>query len=53
MENTTVRLDKFLSNAGVTSRRAIKQLLKYQKVTVNGKRVTESERVLTQAKIKY
>lgn len=42
MENTTVRLDKFLSNAGVTSRRGIKQLLKYQKVTVNGKRVTES-----------
>ena len=38
----TVRLDKFLSNAGVLSRRGIKQLLKTQNVTINGKRVTES-----------
>lgn len=38
----TVRLDKFLSNAGVLSRRGIKQLLKHQHITVNGKRVTES-----------
>lgn len=38
----TVRLDKFLSNAGVLSRRGIKQLLKQQNLTVNGKRVTES-----------
>jgi len=38
----TVRLDKFLANAGVLSRRGIKQFLKHQDVTVNGKRVTES-----------
>lgn len=38
----TIRLDKFLSSAGVVSRRGVKQLLKYQKITVNGKRVTES-----------
>lgn len=42
MENQTIRLDKFLSNAGVLSRRGIKQLLKKENVTVNGKRVTES-----------
>lgn len=40
-ENTE-RLDKFLSNRGVTSRRNIKKLLKFSEVTVNGKRVTES-----------
>ncbi len=39
---STVRLDKFLSNAGVLSRRGIKQLLKKEQLTVNGKRVTES-----------
>lgn len=38
----TIRLDKFLANAGVLSRRGIKQFLKHQDVTVNGKRVTES-----------
>ncbi len=38
----TIRLDKFLSNAGVLSRRGIKQLLKREELTVNGKRVTES-----------
>lgn len=38
----TVRLDKFLSNAGVVSRRGIKQLLKNETVTINGKRVSES-----------
>lgn len=38
----TIRLDKFLANNGYSSRRGIKQLLKYQEVTVNGKRVKES-----------
>lgn len=38
----TIRLDKFLANNGYESRRGIKNLLKYQTVTVNGKRVTES-----------
>lgn len=42
MENKTVRLDKFLSGAGVASRRGVKEHLKFQKVTVNGKRVIES-----------
>lgn len=38
----TIRLDKFLSNAGIRSRRGIKQLLKNQIITINGKRITES-----------
>lgn len=38
----TIRLDKFLANAGILSRRGIKQFLKKETVTVNGKRVTES-----------
>ncbi len=42
MADTTIRLDKFLSNAGVLSRRAIKQFLKKETVTINGKRSTES-----------
>lgn len=43
MENAkTIRLDKFLSNSGVRSRRGIKKLLKEGNLTVNGKRVTES-----------
>lgn len=42
MADTTVRLDKFLSNAGVLSRRGIKQLLKKEQLTVNGKRATTS-----------
>lgn len=44
MENSdqTQRLDKFLSNNGISSRRGIKQLLKNENVTVNGKRVRES-----------
>lgn len=42
MADTTIRLDKFLSNAGVLSRRGIKQLLKKEQLTVNGKRVTTS-----------
>lgn len=41
MDQTT-RLDKLLSNSGLASRRAIKQFLKANDVTVNNKRVTES-----------
>lgn len=41
MDQTT-RLDKMLSNSGLASRRAIKQFLKANDVTINGKRVTES-----------
>jgi len=42
MENNTQRLDKFLANNGIASRRGIKQFLKAETVTVNGKRVKES-----------
>lgn len=42
MPDTTLRLDKFLSNAGIVSRRGVKFFLKSQQVTVNDKRVTES-----------
>lgn len=42
MENTTQRLDKYLANIGIASRRSIKSLLKEQTLTVNGKRVRES-----------
>lgn len=38
----TIRLDKFLANNGYASRRAVKNLLKYQEVVVNGKKVKES-----------
>ncbi len=41
-ENITQRLDKFLANNGIASRRGIKQFLKNENVTVNGKRVRES-----------
>ncbi len=41
-ENLTQRLDKFLANNGIASRRGIKQFLKNENVTVNGKRVRES-----------
>ncbi len=40
--NPTTRLDKLLSNSGLASRRAIKQFLKSNEVTINNKRVTES-----------
>ncbi len=36
------RIDKFLGNAGIASRKDIKKLLKLHEVTVNGKRVTSS-----------
>ena len=42
MEDTTVRLNKYLANLGIASRREIATLLKQQSVTVNGKRVKES-----------
>lgn len=38
----TIRLDKYLANRGICSRRDVKQLLKTQNVTINDKRVTES-----------
>lgn len=41
-QDNTIRLDKFLSNAGVISRRGVKRFLKEHSVTVNGKRFTES-----------
>ena len=42
MTDTTIRLDKFLSGAGIISRRGVKQFLKANTVTVDGRRVTES-----------
>lgn len=42
MTQQTQRLDKYLANIGVASRRDIKQLLKKEKVEINGQRVTES-----------
>lgn len=39
---TTVRLDKYLANLGVCSRRNIKALLKEHILTVNGDRIRES-----------
>lgn len=42
MTDTTIRLDKLLSNNGLASRRGIKQFLKANDVLINGKRATES-----------
>jgi 23S rRNA pseudouridine2605 synthase len=42
MEDTTIRLNKYLAKLGIASRRDIKTLLKQQIVTVNGQRVKES-----------
>ena len=42
MTDATIRLDKFLSNAGLVSRRGVKKFLQEHIVTVNGKRLTES-----------
>ncbi len=41
MQNDTIRIDKFLANSGVTSRRNVKTLLKKSDVLLNGERVTE------------
>jgi len=42
MISSSIRLDKFLSGSGYTSRRGVKQFLKQENVTVNGKRTRES-----------
>lgn len=42
MKDPTQRLDKYLSNAGIASRRNIKKLLKNHILTVNGERIRES-----------
>lgn len=42
MNNTTVRLDKYLANLGVCARRGVDALLQNNTVTVNGERVTQS-----------
>lgn len=42
MEDQTVRLNKYLANLGIASRRDIKHFLKQQSVTVNGQRIKES-----------
>lgn len=41
-KHQTIRLDKFLSNAGAVARRGVKLFLKERVVTVSGKRLTES-----------
>jgi 23S rRNA pseudouridine2605 synthase len=42
MQDSTIRLDKFLANNGYASRRGVKYFLKTENVTVNGKRMRES-----------
>lgn len=42
MEESTIRLNKFLANLGIASRRDIASLLKHKVVTVNGQRIKES-----------
>ncbi len=41
-QDIKIRLDKFLANAGIISRRGVKSFLKNNDVTIDGKRVTES-----------
>ncbi len=41
-DRITIRLDKFLANAGIVSRRSVKLFLKQHEVTVQGKKATES-----------
>ena len=41
MNNSTVRIDHFLSTHGVCSRRAVGAFLKSNKVTVNGMKIVE------------
>ena len=38
----TIRLDKFLSNSGLISRRGVKSLLRKEEISVNGQRARES-----------
>lgn len=42
MEENTIRLNKYLANLGICSRREVANVLKHQNVTVNGIRVKES-----------
>jgi 23S rRNA pseudouridine2605 synthase len=42
MEDKTIRLNKYLANLGIASRRDIKTFLKSQNVTVNGERINEA-----------
>jgi len=42
MPNSSIRLDKLLSGNGYVSRRGVKQFLKNNDVTLNGKRIRES-----------
>ena len=41
MEQNTERIDKYLANIGICSRRNVEILLRKQTLTVNGKRITE------------
>src|SRR5438105_2964846 len=41
MQDTTIRLNKYLANLGICARREVKGLLKGQFVTVNGTRIKE------------
>lgn len=50
MDRKTVRLDKFLANAGVLSRRGVKPLLKAGVVSVDGTQITEAGYRLDPAK---
>ncbi|MGH7203493.1 MAG: pseudouridine synthase [Candidatus Levyibacteriota bacterium] len=42
MEETTIRVNKYLANLGICSRREVKQLLKQQTFTVNGEKIKEA-----------
>lgn len=41
MEEQTIRVNKYLANLGICSRRDVKQLLKHQNLQVNGKQIKE------------
>jgi pseudouridine synthase len=41
LQDTTIRLDKFLASRGIAARRNIEEILKTQVVTINGKRIKE------------
>ncbi|MGI8419596.1 MAG: pseudouridine synthase [Candidatus Levyibacteriota bacterium] len=41
MEETTIRINKYLANLGICSRRDVKQLLHTHTLTVNGERIKE------------
>ena len=42
-EKTMIRIDKYLANIGIVSRRSCKQFLKREQITVNGIRVTKTK----------